>query len=207
MRSPARRTPEQAARDGDDPFAAMLDTLAPGERLVLAVDQLEEIFTACRDEGERAAFAEALVASCRRRRSTRGRRAGDSGRFLWPLRGIPGAVHEDQRQPCASRADEPRGTAASNRASGPPGVAPGRSTARSGAPRRRRGRARRAAPALHRLARAVAGAQRPHPAPRDVRGERRRQRRRGPSRRAGLSALERAPTRARASDPGALGRC
>ena len=33
-----------------------------GERLVLAVDQLEEIFTACRDEGERADFVEAIVA-------------------------------------------------------------------------------------------------------------------------------------------------
>jgi WD40 repeat protein/DNA-binding SARP family transcriptional activator len=47
--------------NGDDPFAVALDELAPGERLVLAVDQLEEMFTACRDEGERAAFAEALA--------------------------------------------------------------------------------------------------------------------------------------------------
>jgi WD40 repeat protein len=47
--------------DGDDPLAAALDSLGPDERLVLAVDQLEEIFTACRDEGERAAFAEALA--------------------------------------------------------------------------------------------------------------------------------------------------
>ena len=43
-RSPARR------RDG---------------RLVIAVDQFEELFTACRDEAERAAFADALVAAVR----------------------------------------------------------------------------------------------------------------------------------------------
>ena len=35
------------------------------ERLVLAVDQFEEVFTACRDESERTAFADALVASVR----------------------------------------------------------------------------------------------------------------------------------------------
>ena len=36
--------------------------LRPDDRLVLAVDQLEEIFTACRDEGERTNFVEAIVA-------------------------------------------------------------------------------------------------------------------------------------------------
>ena len=50
-----------AGGDGDDPVAAALASLAPDERLVLAVDQFEELFTACRDEGERAAFADALV--------------------------------------------------------------------------------------------------------------------------------------------------
>ncbi len=48
--------------DGDDPLAAARGSLAPDERLLLAVDQFEELFTACRDEGERTAFAEALVA-------------------------------------------------------------------------------------------------------------------------------------------------
>jgi DNA-binding SARP family transcriptional activator/WD40 repeat protein len=52
----------EGAMDGDDPLAAALDSLGPDERLVLAVDQLEEIFTACRDEGERADFAEAIAA-------------------------------------------------------------------------------------------------------------------------------------------------
>jgi WD40 repeat protein/DNA-binding SARP family transcriptional activator len=48
--------------EGDDPLAAALDSLRPDERLVMAVDQLEETFTACRDERERTAFADALAA-------------------------------------------------------------------------------------------------------------------------------------------------
>ena len=49
--------------DSDDAFAAALDSLAPDVRLVLAVDQFEEVFTACRDEGERAAFIETFIAA------------------------------------------------------------------------------------------------------------------------------------------------
>jgi WD40 repeat protein len=44
-----------------DPVAEALDTLGPGERLLLAVDQLEELFTACSDEAERGAFVETLT--------------------------------------------------------------------------------------------------------------------------------------------------
>src|SRR5215470_12653584 len=47
------------AMDGD--LSAALDRLQPGERVVLAVDQLEEAFAAGVDEGERAAFFAALV--------------------------------------------------------------------------------------------------------------------------------------------------
>ena len=61
-RAVARVAPGEGERDGDDPLAGSLASLRPDERLVLAVDQLEEIFTACRDEAERAAFAEALAA-------------------------------------------------------------------------------------------------------------------------------------------------
>jgi WD40 repeat protein len=46
-----------------------LGRLAPGERLVIAVDQLEELFTLCEQEDERAAFAGQLAAA-----------AGDPGR-------------------------------------------------------------------------------------------------------------------------------
>ena len=42
----------------------VLDALRPDERLVLAVDQLEELFTVC-DEEERAAFFDALAAAAR----------------------------------------------------------------------------------------------------------------------------------------------
>ena len=43
-----------------DPLAEALDALPPTGRLLLAVDQLEELFTACRSDDERAAFADAL---------------------------------------------------------------------------------------------------------------------------------------------------
>jgi WD40 repeat protein/DNA-binding SARP family transcriptional activator len=62
-RALARVAPSESELEGDDPLAAALDSLRADERLVLAVDQLEEIFTACRDEGERAAFTEALNAA------------------------------------------------------------------------------------------------------------------------------------------------
>ena len=61
-RAVARVAPGEGGWDGEDPLARSLASLRPDERLVLAVDQLEEIFTACRDEAERAAFTEALAA-------------------------------------------------------------------------------------------------------------------------------------------------
>ena len=44
-----------------DPLAEALDALPADARLLLAVDQLEELFTACRSDAERAAFAETLA--------------------------------------------------------------------------------------------------------------------------------------------------
>ena len=44
-----------------DPLAEALNALPANGRLLLAVDQLEELFTACRSEPERAAFADALA--------------------------------------------------------------------------------------------------------------------------------------------------
>ncbi len=44
-----------------DPLAEALDVLPAEARLLLAVDQLEELFTACRSDRERAAFAETLA--------------------------------------------------------------------------------------------------------------------------------------------------
>jgi WD40 repeat protein/tRNA A-37 threonylcarbamoyl transferase component Bud32 len=45
----------------NDPLAEALDALPANGRLLLAVDQLEELFTACRSEAERAAFADTLA--------------------------------------------------------------------------------------------------------------------------------------------------
>jgi WD40 repeat protein/DNA-binding SARP family transcriptional activator len=58
----ARVASGEAEPDGDDALAKSLDSLGTDERLVLVVDQLEEIFTACRDEAGRADFADALAA-------------------------------------------------------------------------------------------------------------------------------------------------
>jgi WD40 repeat protein len=44
-----------------DPLAEALDTLPGGARLLLVIDQLEELFTACRSDSERAAFADTLA--------------------------------------------------------------------------------------------------------------------------------------------------
>ncbi|MGZ8630765.1 MAG: nSTAND1 domain-containing NTPase, partial [Actinomycetota bacterium] len=44
-----------------DPLSEALDTLPVDSRLLLAVDQLEELFTACRSDDERAAFADTLA--------------------------------------------------------------------------------------------------------------------------------------------------
>ena len=41
----------------------MLSGLTPGDRLVVAVDQLEELFTVCEHEGERVAFLDQLAAA------------------------------------------------------------------------------------------------------------------------------------------------
>ena len=55
-------------RPGEHPARALDDAVAataPDARLVVAVDQFEEVFTACRDEAERGAFVDALVESTR----------------------------------------------------------------------------------------------------------------------------------------------
>jgi WD40 repeat protein len=44
-----------------DPLAEALQALPAGARLLLAVDQLEELFTACRSDAERAGFADTLA--------------------------------------------------------------------------------------------------------------------------------------------------
>jgi WD40 repeat protein/DNA-binding SARP family transcriptional activator len=52
------------ALDGER-LGQALGQLSPGQRLVIAVDQLEELFTLCEQEDERAAFLEQLAAAAR----------------------------------------------------------------------------------------------------------------------------------------------
>jgi WD40 repeat protein/DNA-binding SARP family transcriptional activator len=60
-RTLARAVPETGPEGGAPWIADALDRLPAGERLVLCVDQFEEVFVACRDEAERGAFLDALV--------------------------------------------------------------------------------------------------------------------------------------------------
>ncbi len=46
---------------GAQTVSETLESLAPGGRVVLAVDQLEEVFTVCQDAAERSAFLDTLV--------------------------------------------------------------------------------------------------------------------------------------------------
>ena len=60
-RTLARAVPEAGGEDPAPWIADALERLPDGERLVLFVDQLEEVFVACRDEAEREAFFDALL--------------------------------------------------------------------------------------------------------------------------------------------------
>ncbi len=61
-RTLARAVPE--AEDAAPWIADALEALPAGERLVLVIDQFEELFVACRDTAEREAFLDALVDAC-----------------------------------------------------------------------------------------------------------------------------------------------
>ena len=56
-------------RPGEHPLAALADSEPDDRTTIVAVDQFEEIFTACRDDEERVTFVERLVARARDRRS------------------------------------------------------------------------------------------------------------------------------------------
>ena len=60
-RTLARAVPEAGHEDPAPWIGDALDRLRAGERLVLFVDQFEEVFVACRDAAEREAFLDALV--------------------------------------------------------------------------------------------------------------------------------------------------
>ena len=161
-----------------------------GGRLVLAVDQFEELFTACRDEGEKAAFAAALVAAVRDPTPPRARLDRSARRLLRPLRELSRAVADARRQPRDRRADAPRRAAARDRPARPARRPARRRRAHRRAGGRRRGRAGGAAAAFDRVARAVAAARGRAPRLRGLRSRRRRARR---GRAAGRAGLRRAP--------------
>ncbi len=60
-RTLVRAVPEAGREDAALWIADVLERLPPGERLVLVVDQFEEVFLACRDAVEREAFLDALI--------------------------------------------------------------------------------------------------------------------------------------------------
>jgi WD40 repeat protein/DNA-binding SARP family transcriptional activator len=63
IRPGERPCAELARAVGGEHPDAVLSALKPGDRLIVAVDQLEEVFTQCGDEGERAAFLDRLAAA------------------------------------------------------------------------------------------------------------------------------------------------
>ena len=63
VRPGERPCAELARALGGEELDVVLAGLTPGDRLVVAVDQLEELFTVCEDEGERVAFLEQLAAA------------------------------------------------------------------------------------------------------------------------------------------------
>ena len=119
-------------RPGEHPLRALEQALAAAPdhgRLVVAVDQFEEAFTTCRDESERAAFVDALVASVRdvRRRTlvivaVRADYYGRCAAYTELARLL-------RRRPRARRPDAPGGAAPRDRAARPPGRPPGRERA------------------------------------------------------------------------------
>ena len=109
-----RRAAAARARAGDRRRGAR------SGRLVVAVDQFEEVFTACRDEGERAAFVDALVAAARDPRRRALVLVAVRADFYGRCARVPGAVAPAGRQPRPGRADAPRRAAPRDRAAGAP---------------------------------------------------------------------------------------
>ncbi len=68
LRAESMASPEVEAALGDDPCAlgdALRAEVPRGERVILVIDQLEELFTLCADREERESFSEALVSAAR----------------------------------------------------------------------------------------------------------------------------------------------
>ena len=138
-----------AAQDAD-PLASALARVQTGSRLVVVVDQFEEVFTTA----ERRA-ASRVHGRARPRRRAAPHRAGDPRRLLRTMRGAPPAGAAPRREPRARRADAAGRACARDRGAGGRGGACRRAGA-GRSPRRRDGRRdRRAAAAVDDPGRAV----------------------------------------------------
>ncbi len=122
--------------------ARALDGRPADERALLFVDQLEEVFTLCSDEGERAAFLGNLVYAATIPGGRDRRRRHDARRLLPPARGAPRAARPGRRPrtcssarstraACAARSRSPRaGTASTSSPASHAGSSPTSPTAR-----------------------------------------------------------------------------
>ena len=142
-------------------------------RLLLVVDQFEEVFTACRDEQRPGGGS----STCWWRRPGQGGplrgRPGPAGRLLRPLRRPPGAGRRAGRQPGPGRPHDRRGAAPGGGRAGPPGRLRGRARSARDDPGGRGRRAGCPAAGLHRPAGDLGAAPGPQPHPDRLRRDRR----------------------------------
>ena len=104
---------------GRDPIVAAAATLPEGIRLLVVVDQFEEVFTSIPDAAVRSEFIESLVGAART--GNRGGRARPACRLLRPLCGgtVPRGAAGDE--PGARRTHEPRRVPLGDRGTSGPG--------------------------------------------------------------------------------------
>ena len=193
-------------RPGEHPVRALeraTAEAAPASRLVVAVDQFEELFTSCRDEAERAAFVDELVAQARDparralvlvavRADFYGRCAAYPGlsRLIGADHVLVGPMRRDELRRAIELARPPRGP-------------DGRRRRGRRADRRRRGRTGRAAAALDRASRALAASRWPSFAHERLRADGRRARRDRAAGRERIRAARAGAARDRTADPAA----
>jgi DNA-binding SARP family transcriptional activator len=162
---------------GGEPLPRALAGLATGERMVIAVDQAEEVFTSCQDERERAAFLSQL-ADAAGDAEARARTGVDTRGLLRTLGLLLAVCRAVQPQPPAGRADESRGARAGDRAARRSRRPRGRTDPCAGARCRCRGSAGWPADALDGAAALVARARRAAIAHRELSAQRWREARR-----------------------------
>ena len=191
--APAATNPTRSSTSRRDALA----TKPPGARLVVVVDQFEELFTMCRDDELRRRFVDGLARSAADPRAPVSVIVAVRADYYARLRGVARA-----RPPARSdgaRGNDDRARApAGHRGAGPASRAPARARAHRRHRRRRGGRARRTAAALHRAARDLGATPRLDAHPRRLRRRRRGVGRTDPSRRERLPSGSAPTSRSRA---------